>query len=349
VELYESNGVGAKFLSQSLNDAINLGVGIASFIVLANYGSLHSRSFLRNQNKDNGHCNVTEAKVRRLPTFVGIGPTRTGTTWLHAAFQGCVGLPRRTKETDYFSNNYSLGFSWYLSHFRSYPSAMVLGEFTPTYFDYQDSPARIAQDLPDCKIVCTLRDPVDRIYSHYRLLRSEGWIGRQTLFEALEHHSRWRDGAGNMLGTNRYAFHLSRWFREFGRENVLVAFVEDLKTNPQQYLNDIADFIRAPRVDLQTTGIANKQLNLNPSQRAPLHPHLASRARRLRDSLERKRFYRTLEFLQPFFRYCYGRGTLFSPLDPETEQVLRERFRPEVDALEDLLGREISQWRVTAK
>jgi hypothetical protein len=290
---------------------------------------------------------VKKAKVRSLPTFVGIGPTRTGTTWLHAALQGHVGLPRRTKETDFFSNNYSLGLNWYLSHFRGYPSSMVLGEFTPTYFDYRDAPARIARDLRDCKIVCTLREPVARTYSHYRVLRSEGWITRQTLLEALDHHSKWEEQAGNLLGTNRYAFHLSHWFREFGRENVLVAFVEDLEKDPQQYLDQIANFIGAPRIELERTGIANERINLNPSQRAPLHPHLAARARRLRDAFERKRLYRTLEFLQPFFRYCYGRGAPFLPLDTETEQILRERFRPEVEALEDLLGHEVSQWRVS--
>jgi hypothetical protein len=286
---------------------------------------------------------LRQEKDGRLPSFIGVGPGRTATTWLHAALQGHAGLPRRTKETDFFSNNYSLGFDWYLYHFQGYPRSMILGEITPTYFDCQEASARIARDLPGCKIVCSLRDPVARIYSHYRLLRSEGWISRQTFLEALEHHNKWKERAGNLFGASNYALHLERWFRELGRRNVLVTFVEDLEKGPQQYLDHITDFIDTPRIALESTGVTNQ--HINSCDRAPLHPHLAARARRLRDAMERKHLYRTISFLGPFFRYCSGRGELFPPLDPKTEQMLRERFRPEVQALEGLLKRDLSEWR----
>ena len=285
---------------------------------------------------------MSNGDTRRLPTFIGIGPGRTATTWLHAVFNGHVGLPRRTKETDFFSNNYYLGLDWYLYHFRGYPSSMVLGEITPTYFDFPEAPSRIAHDLHDYKIVCSLRDPVERIYSHYRLLRSEGWISRQSFVEALEHHGTWSHRAGNLLGTNRYALHLARWFRELGRDNVLVTFVDDLEKASQRYLDRITDFIGIARIELRQTGIGDKRIN--PRERAPLHPHLAARARRLRDAMERKHLYRTIEFLRPFFRYCNGRGEFFLPLDPKTERMLRERFRPDVHALENLLQRDLSHW-----
>jgi hypothetical protein len=283
---------------------------------------------------------------RRLPTFIGIGPGRTATTWLDAALRSQAGLPRRTKETDFFSNNYSLGLEWYLYHFRDYPSSTVLGEITPTYFDYQEASSRIARDLPGCKIVCSLRDPVARIYSHYRLLRAEGWITRQTFTEALEHHAKWRDRPGNLLGSNRYAFHLERWFRDLGRENVLVTFLEDLERDPQEYVDRVTDFIDAPRISLETAAIADH--SVNQLDRAPLHPHLAARARRLRDAMERKQLYRSIEILNRFFRYCSGRGELFRPLDKKTERSLRERFAPEVQDLETLLQRDLSHWKTMA-
>ncbi len=285
---------------------------------------------------------MSRVNTRRLPTVIGIGPSRTATTWLHAALQGHIGLPRRTKETRYFSTNYTLGRRWYLYHFRGYPSSMVLGEITPTYFDCPESPARIACDLSDYRIVCSLRDPVARIYSHYRLLRSVGWVSRQTFLETLEYHSKWVERPGNLIGTNRYAFHLDRWFREVGRTNVLVTFVDDLDNDPQRYLDQIADFIDIPRIKLSAK-IADKHINTR--ERAPLHPHLAARVRRLKNAMERKHLYRTVEFLDPFFRYCSGRGEYFPPLDAKTAQMLRERFKPEVEALEDLLDRDLSEWK----
>ena len=43
----------------------------------------------------------------------------------------------------------------------------------PTYFSNAISRERIKHDIPDCKIIVTFREPAARLYSLYRLLRSE--------------------------------------------------------------------------------------------------------------------------------------------------------------------------------
>jgi len=43
--------------------------------------------------------------------------------------------------------------------------------------------------------------------------------------------------------------------------------------------------------------------------------------------------------------YCYGRGAPFGRLTPEQEQGLRERYLPEVEALEELLEVDLSTWK----
>ena len=42
-----------------------------------------------------------------LPDFIGIGPARTGTTWLHEKLLEHVDLPRNIKETKYFERNHA--------------------------------------------------------------------------------------------------------------------------------------------------------------------------------------------------------------------------------------------------
>jgi hypothetical protein len=282
-------------------------------------------------------------RVARLPDFIVVGAGRTGTTWVHEVLSPHVGLPRGTKETNFFSTNYALGLDWYRAHFRGYPQSLVLGEISPTYFDFVEAPARIARDIPGCRIICSLRDPVQRLYSHYRLLRTEGWITRQTFEQAVEHHSKWQSRDGNIVGTNRYAFHLRRWFEALGKDRVLVSFHDDLEKDPQGYIDQLTSFIGIRRIDLSRSRLGWRRINL--IERAPRHPHLAARARRLRGALERRRMYRTIEVLAPFFRYCAGGGDEFPPLDPEAEQVLRARFTPEVEALEQLLERDLSSWK----
>lgn len=47
-----------------------------------------------------------------------------------------------------------------------------------------------------------------------------------------------------------------------------------------------------------------------------------------------------------FWRYCFGRGPFFPPLDAAVERRLRERFLPEVEAIEELTNRDLSVWRL---
>src|SRR5580704_8422377 len=105
----------------------------------------------------------------RLPDFFAVGPQRTGTTWLHEVMKPHLGLPRGIKETDFFLKNYSRGMRWYLECFEGYPPGLHLGEVDPNYFGEDIARERIAKDVPNAKIVVTLRDPVDRAYSSYRV------------------------------------------------------------------------------------------------------------------------------------------------------------------------------------
>jgi hypothetical protein len=44
------------------------------------------------------------------------------------------------------------------------------------------------------------------------------------------------------------------------------------------------------------------------------------------------------------WRYCFEGGDEFAPLDTALEARLRERFRPEVETLANLIGRDLSAW-----
>jgi hypothetical protein len=172
-----------------------------------------------------------QAASARLPDFIAIGPPRTGTTWLYRALAGRVGLPRDTKETDFFSAHYAKGMEWYLEFFRGCKAELPMGEISPNYFAAPQAPERIAKEIPGCRIICTLRDPVDRLYSFYRLMRHNGWT-RATMAELAESATPATEGS-------RYAYYLARWRERFGAERVLVVLYDDLERTPQRFLDTI--------------------------------------------------------------------------------------------------------------
>src|SRR5271154_5339240 len=100
-------------------------------------------------------------RIKRLPGYIAVGPTRTATTWLQRVLTGHLGLPKGIKETQFFIWNYHLGLDWYRWHFRNCPPHLPVMEIAPTYFDSPQARERLKSHIPDCKIICTVRDPVE--------------------------------------------------------------------------------------------------------------------------------------------------------------------------------------------
>jgi sulfotransferase family protein len=279
---------------------------------------------------------------QKLPDFIAVGPPRTGTTWLYRMLAGHVTFPPRIKETNFFSSNFSEGLAWYQSHFRDSSAGLPIGEVCPTYFDYPEARERIARLIPRCRIIVTLRDPVQRLYSHYRLLRSLGWLGPVDLTQALALHREWT-GPGNILGASIYSTHLKAWLNSFGEQNLLVLLYDDLVRDRQAYLDQACAFVGIARIDL--SNLASSEERVNPRETAPRSAWLARRATDFRDRLRRRRLYALSESFRPLWMLCFAGGEQFPPLDPAIESRLRNYFRSDVEQLEQLLQRDLSAWK----
>ena len=280
---------------------------------------------------------MTNNADRRFPDFIAVGPLRTATTWLDRVLRGHVGLPEQTKETHFFTRNYERGIDWYAKHFRHCMAEPVVGEICASYFENIQARERIHADLPRCKIICTLRDPADRLYSYYRLMRQKGRTALTFEKAVLKHRQ--------MLDGSRYAFHVRDWQDRFGAENVLVVLNDDLSADSQNYLDCITNFIGIPRITFADTAATGRRDNT--IETAPRSVWLANKARKFRFWLGSHQFYGTRKFLNRagVWRLCFEGGERFLTLDPGVKARLRDQLRPEVEALEHLLRRDLSQWK----
>jgi len=273
---------------------------------------------------------------RRLPDFIAVGPQRTGTTWMHKMLAGHAGLPS-TKETDFFLKNFARGLDWYLAFFAACPRTAPMGEIDPNYFGAPVARERIAALVPQCRIIVSLRDPTERAWSSYRTMRRDAWT-RAGFEETVMRNDIIRE-------SSRYAFHLAGWQRDFGAERVMVCLYDDLETDPQAYLDRICDFIGAPRIAVRGTAAASERVNA--VTEAPRNRKLAQGARDARDWLAMHRWHRTSRALERLglWRFAFAGGEEFGAIDPAAEARLREYFRPEVEALETLIGRDLGAWK----
>jgi len=264
-----------------------------------------------------------------------VGPGRTGTTWLHAALSGHVGLPLRVKETRFWGQYYHKGIEWYADHFRHCDDSRPVGEACP-YFATPNARDRIARHLPRCKIIVTLRDPVDRSYSQYRALRKMG-LARSTFEDELNHP--------RIAETNRYAFHLRGWMDLFGAENVKVLLFDELRRDPQRFLDRVCEFIGIPHIAL--AGKRIRDTDINSYKYLPRTRRISRRVGRLIDFMHEKRIYRTMRFLDRigFFEMWLTGRQPFPPLSPATELSLRQQLLPEIEAIEALTSFDLKAWK----
>jgi len=290
--------------------------------------------------RGNWHCtpNWYEITSMRLPDVIGVGPPRTGSTWLYNALRDAVDMPEGVKEPQFFSTFYDKGIGWYGRHFRNASGARPIAEISPPYFFFPLAPERIKAQLPKCKIVATMRNPVDRIYSVYKLMRYYGWVRRGTLDEVLQ-------ARPDLGGGNRYAASLRTWFEAFGRENVLVTMYDELRDEPQAYLDRVCDFMGLERIALAPRRDLGS--DMNSFARAPRSRRLAVNAGKLMYRLKGRQAYGVINLLERsgVWAFCGGRGEPYPRLTREQEDRLRERYVPEVEALEEMLDVDLSAWK----
>jgi hypothetical protein len=205
-------------------------------------------------------------KARILPAFLVIGAQRAGTTTFFDALRRHpdIGAPRSVdravawdKELHFFDEKFEKGLDWYRSFFplralrevrRALGRDLIAGESTPSYLFYPRVPQRVAGTIPEARLIAVLRDPVERAYSHYQLMRRTGQetlsfaeavaaeeerlAGEREQFLAgdagrLRHHRH-----HSYVARGLYAEQLERWLEHFPREQLLVLRAEDFKTRP---------------------------------------------------------------------------------------------------------------------
>jgi len=269
-----------------------------------------------------------------LPSFFIVGPPRTGTSWLHHVLQPHTCLPR-VKETRFFDERFHRGVAWYRGNYPD--SDLPMGEIGPTYFASPTARQHIAELVPDAKVVCIFRNPVERIRSHYRLKRAYAMIP-WGFEEALVKDS-------ELMESSKYATYLKSWQQTFGEENVSALLYDDLKDNPQSFVDQLADFIGISR------------FRLAPSQASHVHssepltqPRSYYRTRSagfLADWFKAHRFDRLVAAAKrsPLNSWFLGGGANFTEMSPQVVSNLYEQCRPEVEELENMLGRDLGEWK----
>ena len=186
--------------------------------------------------------------------FVIAGTQKGGTTALdhYLRQHPDIGMASQ-KEVHYFDNeahfSQSPDYSVYHGFFDWDDGARVHGESTPVYMYWHPAPVRMQAYSASLKIILSLRNPVERAFSHWNMERGRG-NDDMPFMEAIEQEStRCREAVNGQHRvfsyTDRgfYSKQIRRILDHFPLEQLLVIRHEALRMAPESTMATVTDFL----------------------------------------------------------------------------------------------------------
>ena len=171
-----------------------------------------------------------------------IGAMKCGTTSLfsylaqHPMVSGCT-----DKEPNFFSRkrNWSKGFEWYCNLWNwdnnKHKIALEASTSYTRIPSYLNAAERIATINKNFKFIYIMRNPIERIESHYTHGHALGFPETQKpLSEVID---------SDLITTSQYAKQIAEYYKKFSADSILLLNFEDLKTNPLNQVKKVCQFL----------------------------------------------------------------------------------------------------------
>ena len=283
------------------------------------------------------------------PNFFIVGAPKAGTTSLHAYLQAIPGIYlSRIKEPNYFSriavpDDHPLrpirDTRRYLQLFAGATTEKIIGEASPTYLADPDAPRLIHEIAPQARILISLRDPVERAFSHYLMMRNNGTARLSFLAEFRRGLEKQQDRRLVLLrpDVGLYRAQVERHLGVFGAAQVQVILFEELIADVKGTLRKVLEFLGLNESVEQVITDAQRQFG---EARGPLVRYLfANRTiARLGEILVSPRLRKIVR------EKLLVRNVAKPVMEEDARRFIADFYREDVRELAGLLGRSLP-WR----
>jgi len=284
-----------------------------------------------------------------------VGAAKAGTTSLHAylSVHPQVFMPV-LKEPHYFADfevapefdNFMpvvRNQSDYQALFNGSHGRVAIGEASPSYLCDAYAAERISSAIPSAKIIISLRNPVERAYSHYLMdfhRGTEKLPFKQALeFDAARPIKGWGQSA-QYVELGLYARQVKAYLDWFGRERVMVILFEDLVRDTKGTMGQVAKFLAIDPDGFPDSVFSqvHNASDISSGQVARAILRMQS-LRRFAKKWVPQRLRREIRD-----RFLFKKGVK-AQLEDDVRQKLAARFVEDVSLLERLLARDLSVLR----
>lgn len=239
--------------------------------------------------------------------------------------------PSSIKETDFFktTDDFSKGLNWYKALWKD--KGTYTFEASPNYTKrhiFPGVPERMYSILPHIKLIYILRDPIERIVSHYIHNYAHGRESRP-FSEAI------KDANSNYIQTSKYYFQLQAYLEYYQEEKILIIESEKLHKDPVKVLDDVFAFL----------GVAAEYNDKNAIFEKRFHTSGLKRRRsfieqELSKKISNRFLLRAIRKISKPFKKTIKRPVLSSV----EREILSAEIAPDVEKLRRFSGIDFSDW-----
>jgi len=193
--------------------------------------------------------------VKNWPNFFIVGAPKAGTTFFYNHLKEIPGIYMSpVKEPNYFSessipansiNKPIRDKNEYLSLFEKVKDEKIVGEASATYLADSQAPKLIHQVSPQTRILISLRDPVERTFSHY-LMNMQWGTWTQSFHERLQmelEHPVNKSELQIRINHGMYSESVKRYLDVFGPHQVKIIIFEEWINNTKDTIEEILSFL----------------------------------------------------------------------------------------------------------
>ena len=184
------------------------------------------------------------------PNFIIVGSAKCGTTTLSDLLSHhpdcCFSRP---KEVHFFSNDslYDKGWNRYKNAFSHYNGESLIGEATPNYTAIPtraNCAERIYRFNPNMKIIYIVRNPYNKLVSSWKMhcFNLDHHL-HGTAIKGFDHYIDFISTDFLSIEHCRYKYQLDFYYKKFPSKNILVLFLEDWISNPEDEANRLFQFL----------------------------------------------------------------------------------------------------------
>lgn len=291
-----------------------------------------------------------------FPNFLVIGAAKAGTTSLHKylAQHPEIFVPPLKKEPQFFLvwNNddqqrqyLKEGYPEFneIDTFQKYSNLFhpgidkVRGESSPQYLAYPGVAKKIHNLVPDIKIIVILRDPAERAFSQYQMMKRRKREFASFATAIQEEMANGRTGLPfdqRYLQWGRYAEQMHEYYRLFPASQISVHLFEELVTSTHIFLKNIFCFLN---VDDQFMPSNLNVFNASTFNRFEGYPLVNKQLNRCEKWYRRKG---NLQMVAAIKKLRYYKLKFPEHLRP----ILQEYYLDDLQQLEKMIQIDLSAW-----